>query len=60
MDEKYEIKIAFDEEKLGTKLTLREHVACQLLLTLFSVVAPIKYNHQMEPLWKALHDLRKI
>lgn len=45
------IQLDMDEEKALKKLTWRERVGIRLLLTVFVMVYPIKYNHQLKELF---------
>ena len=53
------IKLDIDEEKAAKPLGIREWVGCVLLLTVFNIVFPARYGHQLDALWDSLNEARR-
>lgn len=45
------IQLDIDEEKSLRKLTWRERIGIRILLTLFLIIYPAKYGHQVDTMF---------
>jgi hypothetical protein len=46
--------IELDKTKLNDPLTFRERVAIRILMTVFEIILPVRYSHQVQALTKAI------